>query len=286
MPSTRRQLEIAQRVAQLTDEMPETKRLKDGSKFPPNSGGVSISYLPQLADVIDECAENLKKELLKDNKKNNDLSTVIFNKQYEDDSDKDPDTEDDSDKKRKVRYITPEDMESWPFLEVLKKQIIFHARQINPKYTHVHNMALIVSEEGCQKQITHTDGLVDGDQFLSSLFTLSDNTNFYVNNKKITVGKCTLFTFHSLTEHSGGEYLTEENVRIHSYIGTPSTSFPDDTVGRVHKFCKYNCGRGFAIRQRLYDHHRICENRPEDKKMTAEKMEQRKRQKIPVHRRR
>ena len=107
-----------------------------------------------------------------------------------------------------------------------------------------------------------------------------------MNNKKFTVGKCALLTFHSLTEHSGGECLSEENVLIHSYIGTRSTSFPKDKVGEVYKHCKYGCGRGFITPQRLYDHHRICENKPEDKKMTAEKMEQRKRQKIPLHRRR
>ena len=158
-----------QRMAQLIDKMPKTRRYTDGSTFPPNSDGISISYLSAFTDVIDECAEILKKEFLKNNETNNKLTDEIFNKQYEDDSNT----------TRSVRYIiTPEEIESSPFLEVLKSQIIFHAKQINSKYTHVHSMSLLVSEKGCQKQITHTDGFYHGDQFLSSLFTLNDNTTF------------------------------------------------------------------------------------------------------------
>ncbi len=230
--------------------LPPTKiRYSDGSLFPPNSNNVKISNLTHVfGSEIDAITELIVSEFI------DDKVSGIFNTKFGK-SDGDGD-------RRYQRVLSNVEVDNNPFLSCLKKQMMYEAKTVNAKYDFLHAMQLLISEEGCAKQLPHTDGTDGGkgkDQFLSCIFTLQDESCFYFDGQKVVIDKCNLLTFHSSKTHNGGEYLKKGNIRIHAYLGMQTTKFPKDRVGIVDVWhCKYQCGRTFCYRSQAYDHHKQC----------------------------
>jgi len=237
-------------MKKLLSALSPTRKYNDGSVFPPHSDGVSIISLHHIFGQIIEPASKLIRD-----EYDNERVNPIFNTKYGE--------RDKGEQKRFQRVFTNLEIKENRFLWAVREQMIHYAKTINKDYDHLHAMQLLISEKGCVRQVLHTDGVEGQDPFLSAIFTLEDNTSFYFSEKKVTVDKCTLLTFHSTTMHAGGDYLERRNVRIHGYIGKRKTKFPTDAVGAVNMYhCKHgDCQRMFNYITQLDEHQRTCTER-------------------------
>ena len=233
-----------------------SRKFSDGSVFPPHSDGVSIVNLHFIFGEVIDAATKLLEDKYRDKK-----VKPIFNTKYREG--------DKGIQRRSQRVFTDKEIKTNPFLSAVKDQMIYHAKTINSKYNYLYQMQLLISDKGCAKQVLHTDGHGKTSPFLSSIFSLEDNTSIYFSERKVTVDKCNLVTFHSSTMHGGAEYLKKSNIRIHAYLGTEDvTKFPKDSIGEVEDIfeCKY-CECMFDVKSKRNEHQRTCKQRPDYEKV-------------------
>jgi hypothetical protein len=152
--------------------------------------------------------------------------------------------------------------------------MIYQAKQINEKYNSIGQMQILYSEPGCEKQASHIDEEPGGPQFISSIFTLDDDTIIYLNDKRVVLSSCNLISIHSTTTHNGGENqsLCQGNYRVHAYIGPKNTTFvPHNAVGvpLQCRYAKFGCCLTFGSAGKKYYHHQRCGFNPNN---TIQKM--------------
>lgn len=222
----------------------------DGSSFPPGSNGVAIS---NLSSIFQESITSSRALL------EIDFPTSSFSNIFNDT------LENTQQSNRKQRILTKKEINGNPFLSRLASEMIYHAKQINEKYNSVGQMQILFSEPGCEKQAPHIDEEPGtGRQFISSIFTVHDETIIYLNEKRVVLSSCNLISIHSTTTHNGGENLSSShgNIRIHAYVGTKGTNFvPRNSVGVNDLRCRYaefGCSLTFGSNGKKYYHHGRC----------------------------
>lgn len=219
-------------------------QFNDGSVFPPGNNGVDISNLSNVfQDSIISSRELLETEFPKSSFSN------IFNKNIKNTQQS----------KRKQKILKNTEIKRNPFLRRLEKEMIYRAMQINKKYNSVGQMQILYSEPGCEEQAPHIDEEPGGANFISSIFTLNDETVIYLNDKRVVLSSCNLISIHSTTTHNGGENKSSNgNYRIHAYIGPKNTKFvPRNFVGVNDLQCNF-CSLKFGSRGKKYYHHTVC----------------------------